>query len=125
MNGITRITTPLIDVLAYFLTAFDSGKTEVYGWAIMRDLKRSGPTVYGVLDRLEDAGVITSHWEDNPEEGRPRRRLYVLTPNGHVEARQLIAERRPEPAQGTRKPGFALFSGLFSSCTNGAAWSGR
>ncbi|MFI6078890.1 PadR family transcriptional regulator [Actinoplanes sp. NPDC051343] len=110
MHGITRVTAPLLDVLAYFLAAFDNGNTPVYGWALMRDLKRSGPTVYGVLDRLEDAGFIASYWEENPEAGRPRRRLYELTPNGTIEARQLLAERRPAPTRQPIKPGWATFA---------------
>jgi PadR family transcriptional regulator, regulatory protein PadR len=124
MSGITRITGPLLDVLAYFLAAFDSGTDKVHGWAIMHAVKRSGPTVYGVLDRLEDAEWITGRWEDNPEEGRPRRRMYKLTPNGTVQARQLLAERRPGWAQGVPRPGLALF-GWLGGCTDGSAGSGR
>lgn len=108
MGSITRITGPLLDVLEYFLDALGSNE-EVHGWAIMHAIKRSGPTVYGVLDRLEDAGWITGRWEDDPEGGRPRRRLYTLTPNGRAEARELLAERRPARARGTAEPGLAQF----------------
>lgn len=96
MQRPTRVTAPLLDVLVHLLRAAKEG-VEVHGWAIMRDTKRSGPTVYGVLDRLEDCGWLEGYWEDeNPEPGKPRRRLYRLTPAGLVMARDIVAERRPE-----------------------------
>ena len=91
-----RVTNPLLDVLEVFLEAFDS-RVDLHGWAIMKATKRSGPTVYGVLDRLEDIGWISGRWEDeNPEPGKPRRRLYSITPTGLVGAREILRERRPQ-----------------------------
>jgi PadR family transcriptional regulator, regulatory protein PadR len=63
----------------------------------MKAIKRSGPTVYGVLDRLEDSGWISGEWEDqNADPGKPRRRFYRLTPTGIAGAQQVLAERRPQ-----------------------------
>jgi DNA-binding PadR family transcriptional regulator len=40
-------------------------------------------TLYKALGRLEEFGLLTSHWEDGADaEGRPRRRLYELTGDG-------------------------------------------
>jgi PadR family transcriptional regulator, regulatory protein PadR len=95
--GPGRVTRPLLDVIEVFLRAFDADVGELHGWAIMKATKRPGPTVYGVLDRLEDLGWITGRWEDqNPEQSKPRRRLYRLTPTGAVSARQILLERRPQ-----------------------------
>lgn len=70
---------------------------KVHGWLLMHETKRSGPTVYGVLDRLEDCGWIIGCWEDlGPESNRPRRRLYELTPEGADGIRHLLEERRPQ-----------------------------
>jgi len=63
VTGSIRVTGPLLDLLEVFLQAF-SEDAELHGWAITKATKRSGPTVYGVLDRLEDTGWITGHWED-------------------------------------------------------------
>lgn len=93
-----RVTGPLLDVLEVLVEATDSN-VELHGWAIMTRIKRSGPTVYGVLDRLEDAHRVTSRWENSPEPGKPRRRLYSLTPTGLVEARDLLAARRPSESR--------------------------
>ncbi len=96
MTGPSRVTGPLLDVVEVFLQAFHDD-VQLHGWAITKATKRSGPTVYGCLDRLENAGWITGQWEDQPpESNRPRRRLYRLTPTGVTAARDLLATRRPE-----------------------------
>lgn len=96
MPGPVRVTTPLLDVLEVFIKTLLAGDEDLHGWAIMKAVRRSGPTVYGVLDRLEDMGWITGRWEEHAEPGKPRRRLYRLTPAGETGARELLAERRPE-----------------------------
>ncbi len=53
---------------------------------------RSNGTVYKALYRLSRCRAVVSHWEDADvalEEGRPRRRYYVLTENGLARARLL------------------------------------
>jgi PadR family transcriptional regulator, regulatory protein PadR len=95
MTGPTRVTGPLLDVLEVFLQALTDDQ-ELHGWAILKATKRAGPTVYGVLDRLEDAGWVTGRWEDQPPNANtPRRRLYRLSPTGAAAARDLLAARRP------------------------------
>jgi PadR family transcriptional regulator PadR len=112
MSGPIRVTNPLLDVLEILLQAFDSRVDDLHGWAIMKATKRSGPTVYGVLDRLEDIGWISGRWEDdNPEPGKPRRRLYNVTPTGVTGAREILHDRRPQAflcggrTRGTALPG--------------------
>jgi PadR family transcriptional regulator, regulatory protein PadR len=58
--------------------------------------KRSGlasGTLYPILLRLESAGWFVSRWEtiDPAAAGRPRRRLYRLTPSGLTRANQVFA----------------------------------
>jgi PadR family transcriptional regulator PadR len=97
MPGPARVTGPFLDVLALFYQTMLSDGEELHGWAIMKSTHRAGPTVYGVLDRLEDMGWIAGRWEtEHPEPGKPRRRLYRLTPQGEMAARELLRERRPE-----------------------------
>ena len=109
-EGPIRVTNPLLDVLEVLLQAFDSCADDLHGWAIMKATRRPGPTVYGVLDRLEDIGWISGRWEDeNPEPGKPRRRLYSITPTGVIGARELLRERRPQALRSRRwAPGPAL-----------------
>ncbi|MFI6886779.1 PadR family transcriptional regulator [Streptosporangium canum] len=106
MAEIKRVTQPTLDVLEVLLRAHQED-TPIHGWAIMKEVKRSGPTVYNVLDRLEDAHMISGEWEEVPaEENRPRRRLYRLTGAGVPAARALLAERRPAALKA--KPAFGF-----------------
>jgi PadR family transcriptional regulator, regulatory protein PadR len=99
-----RTTGPLLDVLGRLLRADVQGE-DLHGWQIMKDTKRAGPTVYGVLDRLEDLQWITSYWEIlQPDENRPRRRLYRLTDAGRAGVRDLLADRRPEELKNLTGP---------------------
>ena len=100
MSAPIRVTRPLLDVLDALFQAFDDKADDLHGWAIMKATKRSGPTVYGVLDRLEDMGWIEGRWEQsNPDPSKPRRRFYRLTPTGEMSARDLLRERRPAVQQ--------------------------
>jgi DNA-binding PadR family transcriptional regulator len=110
MSGPIRVTGPFLDVLEILLGALKDD-CELHGWAIAKTARLPGPTVYGIIDRLEDAGWITGRWEtDNPQPGKPRRRLYTLTPTGESAAHELLAVRRPGRASRTARPrpGFAL-----------------
>ena len=54
---------------------------------------RSG-TVYPILRRLEDAGLVRSRWERAPVarlDGRPPRRYYQLTGAGSEAVREALA----------------------------------
>jgi len=58
-----------------------------FGLELVRDLSAadglltSDGTVYPLLNRLRDAGLVTSEWRDN--EGQRARRYYSITPAGH------------------------------------------
>jgi DNA-binding PadR family transcriptional regulator len=102
MVGPLRVTGPFLDVLEVFYQAFLTSD-QLHGWAIVKATKRSGPTVYGVLDRLEEMGWIVGRWEQqHPEPGKPRRRLYSLTPQGETASRELLRDRRPDALRATR-----------------------
>jgi DNA-binding PadR family transcriptional regulator len=91
-----RVTQPTLDVLEALLSAEDF---ELHGWAIIKTTKRAGPTVYKILERVAGGGMLTERWEVlGPDDNRPRRRFYKLTPTGVAYARQLLAERRPQTA---------------------------
>ena len=103
MTGPARVTGPFLDVLEVLIQALLTHDDDLHGWAIMKATKRSGPTVYGILDRLEDMGWIEGSWENpGPDQASPRKRLYRLTPTGEAGSRQILRERRPEAL--SRKP---------------------
>jgi DNA-binding PadR family transcriptional regulator len=105
MARATRVTEPLLDVATCLLGAYFRGE-QPHGWTIMKATRRSGPTVYGVLDRLEDRGWVEAYWEElDSTSNRPRRRFYRLTSEGLAGVQGLLAQRRPEALEETRNPG--------------------
>lgn len=84
-----RVTRPLVAVLQALLRVDEP----IHGWHLAEVTHQSGPNVYRALRRLQDAAWVDCRWVDSPESGRPRRRLYWLTPAGQRGAVQLLNER--------------------------------
>jgi PadR family transcriptional regulator, regulatory protein PadR len=83
-----------LNLLKILRVLLEDPTVERYGLEIGKAAGVSGSGLYPVLMRLETSGVVTSAWEDaDPSEsGRPRRRMYRLTPTGLAYARQALAE---------------------------------
>src|SRR5690348_17223036 len=91
-----RITGLLLDGSACLSKEYARGE-KLYGLTIMKATRRSVPTVYGALERLEDRNWITGYWEDQDlEPSKPRRRFCRLTLEGSTGICDLLAKRRPE-----------------------------
>ena len=88
----------MTQITALVLRAIASGRR--YGFDVMEACALPSGTVYPALRRLEKAGLLESRWESEADahaEGRPRRRVYVLTPEGSaalVEAERKLADVR-------------------------------
>src|SRR2546423_12744271 len=68
-----------------------------YGYDISRETGLASGTLYPILARLADRGLLDTRWEDDPPEGRPRRHLYRLTAQGEA---RLAALRSGSPSRG-------------------------
>ena len=84
-----RIGKATVDVLAVLL---ESDRPR-WGLEVIKATGRPSGSVYPLLDRLERAGWVTSSWDEEDRKG-PRRRLYVLTQDGALEAQRVCATRR-------------------------------
>jgi len=95
MIPIRRVTRPTVEVLQSLL---DEPGT-VWGLRIAKSVGRPPGSVYPILGRLEDAGWIIGCWEQETTRGGPRRRLYRLTDDGRLHAREVVvtylARQRP------------------------------
>ncbi|MGI5237050.1 PadR family transcriptional regulator [Dactylosporangium sp. CA-139066] len=60
-----------------------------HGYDLSREVGLKAGTLYPILIRLSDAGLLTAEWEPDPPHGRPPRHLYRLTPDGLALARAL------------------------------------
>lgn len=71
---------------------------EWYGMQLMKTARLSSGTLYPNLRAFEEAGIVTSRWEniDPVKEGRPERRLYRLTGKGVPVALAAAAGERPD-----------------------------
>jgi PadR family transcriptional regulator PadR len=86
-----RLTHQSLKVLRLFS---ESPATPLAGADILRATGLLSGTLYPILLRLEQHGLLESRWErEKPEAlGRPRRRLYSLTATGQVTARKALRE---------------------------------
>lgn len=64
-------------------------------------------TLYKALGRLEEMGLLISHWEQDPPHGRPRRRQYELTASGTKAALTPRDETREPAGRRRLSPGTA------------------
>lgn len=68
---------------ALVLRGLDAG--HAYGFDLMDATGLPSGTVYPILRRLEEAGLVRGAWEESEsaeDRGRPRRRYYELTAEG-------------------------------------------
>src|SRR5688572_8338291 len=63
-----------------------------YGYDLCQDVGLKAGSMYPILMRLSDRGLLATSWETNVEGGRPPRHLYKLTRSGL----DLVAELRAE-----------------------------
>ncbi len=53
-----------------------------HGYALAGQTGLKSGTLYPILIRLADRGLVEACWQDEPQPGRPRRHLYRLTAAG-------------------------------------------
>jgi len=80
-----------------------------HGYALARQTGLKSGTLYPILIRLADRGLVEACWQDEPQPGRPRRHLYRLTAAGLAATADALADATgptAEPAAvqaGTRR----------------------
>lgn len=74
-----------------------------HGYELAKQTRLKSGTLYPILIRLADRGLLEAAWEDDQPAGRPRRHLYRLTAAGVAEAEQAQAKQaQARQAQQTR-----------------------
>jgi PadR family transcriptional regulator PadR len=83
-------------VLSALATAPDTWR---YGYELGTEVGLASGSLYPILMRLSDRGLLESTWEEQPPRGRPPRHLYRLTAAGvaaateHADHPRASAER--------------------------------
>lgn len=62
-----------------------------HGYDVAQSTGLKSGTLYPILIRLADRGLLEACWEDEQPAGRPRRHLYRLTSEGLARAKQELA----------------------------------
>jgi PadR family transcriptional regulator PadR len=86
-----KLTASLERVLRVFLT---DTSAQHYGYDLMKAARLPSGTLYPMLARLQEQGLVTSQWEPQPDDagGRPPRKYYQLTGEGVRVARLELAQ---------------------------------
>jgi PadR family transcriptional regulator, regulatory protein PadR len=70
-----------------------------HGYALSRQTGLKSGTLYPILIRLADRGLVEACWQEAPVPGRPRRHLYRLTPDGLASATAAVSEAERAAAE--------------------------
>ena len=84
-----------------------------HGYALAKQTSLKPGTLYPILIRLADRGLVEARWQDEPQPGRPRRHRYRLTADGQAAAVAALAglaepEARPEQRTPLARRGVAM-----------------
>jgi PadR family transcriptional regulator len=80
-----------------------------HGYALAKATGLKSGTLYPILIRLAERGLVEASWQEEPAPGRPRRHQYRLTADGAASAARALAaapsaRRRPAAAAVASRP---------------------
>jgi PadR family transcriptional regulator PadR len=76
-------------------------RTWHYGYELSRETGLSSGTLYPLLMRLSDQGLLESHWQELERPGKPPRHVYRLTSEGLALARTMAGTGKPGTVRNT------------------------
>jgi PadR family transcriptional regulator PadR len=100
---VTRSRRPSAQTTAVVLALAESPTAWRYGYELCRQLDMKPGSMYPILMRLTDRGLLETTWDTEVPAGRPPRHLYRLTGSGRALATERAAATARVPA--TRRPG--------------------
>jgi PadR family transcriptional regulator, regulatory protein PadR len=99
---VTRSRRPSTQTIAVLSALAIEPTTWQYGYELCKQLDLQPGSLYPILVRLADRGLLEAAWETDPPAGRPPRHLYRLTGSGRALASEL-AEAPARPATSIRR----------------------
>jgi DNA-binding PadR family transcriptional regulator len=64
-----------------------------HGYDLMKDTGLSSGTLYPLLMRMTEQGLVEAEWREPAQRGRPPRHAYRLTASGVALAGSIVTER--------------------------------
>jgi PadR family transcriptional regulator PadR len=95
---VTRSRRPSAQTIAVLLALAEDPAVWRYGYDLCQQLGLKAGSMYPILMRLADRGLLTTAWETDPPPGRPPRQLYRLTGPGLDLAADLAVPAAAERA---------------------------
>ena len=83
---------PSPQTLAVLLALAAKPERWSHGYDLCRSPDLKAGTLYPILIRLAERGLLVTAWEEDPPKGRPARHLYRISPDGAEYARELRLE---------------------------------
>ena len=99
----TRSRRPSAQTTAVVLALAAEPSAWRYGYELCEQLDIKRGSLYPILMRLTDRGMLETTWDTDVPAGRPPRHLYRLTGSGRALATELVAARTAATA--TRRSG--------------------
>jgi PadR family transcriptional regulator PadR len=99
---VTRFRRPSAQTTAVVLALAEEPPAWRYGYELCQQLEIKPGSLYPILIRLTDRGMLETTWDTAVPAGRPPRHLYRLTGSGRAMATELAAD--PAPATAPRRP---------------------
>ena len=84
---------PSAQALAVLRALADDPERWRYGYDLSQEVDLKAGSLYPILMRLHDRGLLESSWESDPPGGRPPRHLYRLSAEGARTVGELTFER--------------------------------
>ena len=76
--------------LALLSMLMEQSRTWLHGYELSKTTGLKSGTLYPILIRLSDEGLLDSRWKDAERPGRPPRHVYRLTATGLALAREQV-----------------------------------
>lgn len=89
--------------LALLAVMLDRPRSWRHGYDLSTETGLQSGTLYPILMRLCDRGLLESRWGPAEQPGRPPRHLYRLTSDGMAFAKSELAETEPQESGRTPK----------------------
>jgi len=91
----TRVRTPSSQTRAVLEALFARPQAWRYGYDLSKETGLKSGTLYPLLIRLSEQGLLEAEWRPSLQPGRPPRHAYRLTSQGRSLANTLV---RPAPS---------------------------
>lgn len=98
-----RLRRPSTQTTAVLLALAEDPAGWRYGYDLCQELDLKAGTLYPILMRLADRGMLERAWETDAPPGRPPRHMYRLTGEGCKMSAEL---RRALPGRRSKRVGF-------------------